>query len=116
MPEEQELTPLQQDQLDSGWHFFLAVPAVYEGLSGYVDQSRGYPTGGAKAATLNGLPPIESLPIANDGSGRVMLRLANFRVKPADLETLAPYIDQGAVGIVTKEDWLALKPEVEDEL
>jgi len=116
MPEEQELTPLQQDQLASGWHFFLAVPAVYLGLSGYIDASRGYPTGGTKAATLHGLPPVESLPVANDGSGRVMLRLANWRVKPADLATLAPYIGQGAVSVVTKAEYETLLPEVHQEV
>jgi hypothetical protein len=116
MPEEPELTPLQQDQLASGWHFFLAVPAVYLGLSGYIDASRGYPTGGTKAATLHGLPPVESLPVANDGSGRVMLRLANWRVKPADIETLAPYIEQGAVSLITKAEFEALKPVQKDEI
>ena len=115
MSEELELTPLQQDQLDTGWHYFLAVPAVYEGISGYVDQSRGYPTGGTKARTVRGLPPVENLATTNDGTGRVMLQMANWRVEAADLEVLAPHLDQGSVSIVTEDEWLALLP-VEDDV
>ncbi len=115
MSEELELTPLQQDQLDTGWHYFLAVPAVYEGLSGYVDQSRGYPTGGTKARTVRGLPLVEYLATTNDGTGRVMLQMANWRVEAADLETLAPYIEQGSVSIVTQAEYEALKPRPEDD-
>jgi len=121
MPEEEyidePLTELEQDQLDTGWYFFLATPDVYPALSGYVDESRGYPIGeGTKAATLAGLPPAEELMTTTDGSGQLMLQLATWRVTPDDLAALQPYIDQGELYIVTELEWLSLKPEVEDEL
>ena len=120
MPEEdyidQPLTELEQDQLDTGWFYFLATPDVYPALYGYVDQSRGYPIGGAKASTLHGLPPAEELLTATDGSGQLMLQLATWRVTSDDLATLEPYIEQGALSIVTELEWLSLKPETPEEL
>jgi len=120
MPEEdyidEPLTELQQDQADTGWFYFLATPEAYPALAGYVDQSRGYPIGGAKAATLHGLPPAEELLTTTDGSGQLMLRLATWRVTSDDLSALQPYIEQGALSIVTELEWLSLKPEDEDLL
>jgi len=120
MPEEdysdEPLTELEQNQLDTGWLFFLALPEAYPALSGYVDESRGYPIGGAKASTLRGLPPAEDLQVANDESGRLMLRLETWRVTSDDLAALQPYIDQGVLSIVTEQEWLALEPEDEDLL
>jgi len=115
MPEE-PLTELEQDQQDTGWFFFLALPEAYPALSGYVDESRGYPIGGAKASTLRGLPPAEDLQVANDESGRLMLRLETWRVTSDDFAALQPYIDQGALSVVTELEWLALEPEDEDLL
>ena len=118
MPEkdhiDEPLTELEQDQLDTGWFYFLATPEVYPALYGYVDTSRGYPIGGAKAATINGLPPAEDLKTANDGSGNLMLRLQTWRVSSDDLAALMPYIALGEVVIITKAEWDAIQP-VEDE-
>ncbi len=120
MPEEdhidEPLTELEQDQLDTGWFFFLATPEAYPALSGYVDESRGYPIGGAKAKTLHGLPPADELLTANDGSGQLMLQLATWSVTSDDLAALQPYIDQGVLSIVTELEWLSLKSEVTEEL
>lgn len=120
MPEEEyiedPLTELEQDQLDTGWFYFLATPEAYPALYGYVDESRNYPIGGAKAATLHGLPTAEELSTTNDGSGQLMLQLATWRVTSDDLEALAPYIDAGDVAIVTESEWLSLKPEINEEL
>jgi len=120
MPEEdyidEPLTELQQDQLDTGWFFFLATPESYPALSGYVDESRGYPIGGAKASTLRGLPPAEELLTTTDGSGQLMLQLETWRVTADDLAALQPYIDQGVLSIVTEEEWASLKPEDEELL
>ena len=109
--EDNPLTELEQDQLDTGWFFFLASPDVYPALSEYVDDSRGYPIEGEKASTLRGLPVVEELLTATDGSGRLMLQLATWRVTADDLAVLEPYIDQGDVFIVTEEEWLSVKPE-----
>lgn len=114
--EDNPLTELQQDQLDSGSFFFLASPEAYPALSGYVDDSRGYPIEGEKASTLRGLPVAEELLTATDGSGRLMLQLATWRVTSDDLAVLEPYIDQGDVFIVTEEEWASLKPEDEELL
>jgi hypothetical protein len=120
MPEEdyidEPLTELEQDQLDTGWFYFLATPEAYPALSGYVDESRGYPIEGAKTATLHGLPPAEELLTTTDGSGQLMLQLATWRVTSDDLATLEPYIEQGALSIVTELEWLSLKPETPEEL
>lgn len=120
MPEEdyieEPLTELEQDQLDTGWFYFLATPEAYPALAGYVDQSRGYPIGGAKASTLHGLPPAEDLQTTTDGSGQLMLQLATWRVNSDDLAALQPYLEQGALSIVTELEWLSLKPEDEDPL
>jgi hypothetical protein len=119
MPDEEyidePLTELQQDQADTGWFYFLATPEAYPALYGYVDQSRGYPIGGAKASTLHGLPPAAELMTTTDGS-RLMLQLATWRVTKADLDALAPFMDAGDVAIVTESEWLALKPEPTEEL
>ena len=121
MPEEEyidePLTELEQDQLDTGWFFFLAAPEIYPALSGYVDESRGYPTGaGTRAATLNGLPPIEEVMTTTDGSGQLMLQLATWRVTAEDLATIQTYIAQGFLSIVTELEWLSVKPEPTEEL
>ena len=120
MPEDEyidePLTKLEQDQLDTGWFFFLATPEVYPALSGYVDDSRGFPIVGEKASTLQGLPPVEELLTTADGSGRLMLQLATWRVTADDLAALDPYIDAADVWIVTESEWLALKPEPDEQL
>ena len=110
------LTELEQDQLDTGWYYFLATPEVYPTLSGYVDDSRGFPIVGEKASTLRGLPVAEELMTTTDGSGQLMLQLATWRVTSDDLAVLEPYIDQGDVSIVTELEWLSLKPESENEI
>ena len=120
MPEDEfidePLTELEQDQLNTGWYYFLATPEAYPALYGYVDESRGYPIGGAKAKTLHGLPPAEELLTTTDGSGQIMLQLATWRVTSDDLSALQPYIDQGDVSIVTELEWLSLKPEPTEEI
>lgn len=121
MPEDEyidePLTELEQDQLNTGWFHFLATPDVYPALSGYVAESRGYPIGeGTRAATLAGLPPADELMTTTDGSGQLMLKLATWRVSAADLEALAPYIEDDEVSIVTELEWLAIKPEPSEEL
>ena len=120
MPEEEyidePLTELEQDQLDTGWFHFLATPDVYPALSGYVDDSRGYPIIGEKASTLRGLPPVEELLTTANGSGQLMLKLATWRVTVQDLDALAPFIDAGDVAIVTESEWLAVKPQPDEQL
>jgi len=114
--EETPLTELEQDQLNTGFFFFLATPEVYPTLSGYVDNSRGFPISGEKASTLIGLPPAEELMTTTDGSGQLMLQLSHWRVTPDDLTALQPYIDQGVLSIVTELEWLSVKPEPVEEL
>ncbi len=113
---EEPLTELEQDQLATGWFYFLASPEAYPALSDYVDQSRGFPISGEKASTLRGIPPAEELMTTTDGSGQLMLRLSHWRVTPDDLTALQPYIDQGALSIVTELEWLSVKPEPIEEL
>ena len=120
MPEEdyidEPLTELEQDQQDTGWYYFIATPEIYPSLEGYVDQSRGYPIGGAKTSTLRGLPPSEDLKTTNDGSGKLMLQLETWRVSSDDLAALQPYIDQGVLSIITKAEWDELQIVEEEDL
>ena len=110
------LTELEQDQMNTGWFYFLATPEVYPALQAYVDQTRGYPNRSEKASTLIGLPPVEELMTTTDGSDQLMLQLATWRVTPADFTALQPYIDQGELSIVTELEWLSVKPEATEEL
>jgi len=96
------------------WYYFIATPDVYPSLEGYVDASRGYPIGGAKASTLRGLPPAEDLKTTNDGSGKLMLQLETWRVNSDDFTALDPHISTGGVSVITKAEWDALLP-IEDE-
>tara|TARA_B100000902_G_scaffold392983_1_gene446394 strand:+ start:1993 stop:2355 length:363 start_codon:yes stop_codon:yes gene_type:complete len=113
---ETPLTELEQDQLDSGSFFFLATPEAYPALSGYVDESRGYPIGGAKASTLRGLPPAEELMTTTDGSGQLMLQISTWKVTAEDLDALSSYIESGDVSIVTELEWLSIKPQITEEI
>ena len=114
--EETPLTELEQDQLNTGFFFFLATPEVYPTLSGYVDNSRGFPISGEKASTLIGLPPAEELMTTTDGSGQLMLQLATWRVTKTDLEALSSYIESGDVSVVTELEWLSIKPQITEEI
>lgn len=114
--EEIPLTELEQDQLNTGFFFFLANPSIYNDISAYVDQSRSLPINGEKASTLRGLPVAEELMTTNDGSGQLMLQLATWRVTADDLAALESYIEKGDLSIVTELEWLSLKPETPEEL
>tara|TARA_R110001592_G_scaffold83438_1_gene247091 strand:- start:1905 stop:2252 length:348 start_codon:yes stop_codon:yes gene_type:complete len=106
------ISELEEDQLASGWFHFVSTAEAYPQVSAYVDGSRGYPNG----LTLRGIPPGEELLVANDGSGRFMLKLATWRVRSDDIAALEEYIEAGEVSILTRAEWEMLKPEESEEL
>ena len=106
------LSELELDQLETGWFHFVCGTDAFPDVSAYVNASRGYPNG----ATVRGLPFEDDLILANDGSGRLMLKLATWRVTSDDISALQPFIDEGEVSILTGAEWEALKPEQPDEL
>ncbi len=115
MPEEitdAPLTELERDQLDSGWVHFVCTIESFPNVSDYVNNSRGYPNG----ATVRGLPLEDDLIVANDDSGRLMLKLATWRVSGEDISALQPFIDDGDVSILTSAEFAALKPEETENL
>lgn len=106
------ISELEEDQLETGWVHFVSTPEAYPDVSDYVNDSRGYPHG----LTVRGIPPGEELIVANDGSGRFMLKLATWRVRSDDIAALEEYIDAGEVSILTSAEWELLKPEESEEL
>ena len=108
MDEEQPLTELQQSRADTGFRYYVCQPDVYTGLVAAVDQSRGYPN----PNTLTGLPPVENLAEATDGSGR-LIAIDCWRFTSNDDAML-----EGSEGVqeLTQLEFLAIKSEPLKEL
>lgn len=93
--------------------YYKVAPPVYEAMRGVADNNRGLPILGNKAKTCTALPPSEEKPVANDESGMLLVNLAYNDVKPADDAVMAPYIEQGLITELTKEQYNQLKPNEE---
>lgn len=82
-------------------------PSNYNAFRVQADNSRGLPKGvGTRAATLQALPPSESLPIANDGSGKILVNLDRRWVSGR-----IPIVNNPHVAELTDTEYEALKPE-----
>lgn len=106
MDEEIPLTELEQSRADTGFRYYIVQPDVYVALSAGVDQSRGYPN----QNTLRGLPPVEQLAEATDGSG-LMIAIDCWRFNAADDQMLAGPIGDGTIEEVTEQTYLSVKPQ-----
>ncbi len=106
MDEEIPLTELEQSRADTGFRYYIVQPDVYVALSAGVDQSRGYPN----QNTLRGLPPVEQLAEATDGSG-LMIAIDCWRFNAADDQMLAGPIEDGTIEEVTEQTYLSVKPQ-----
>jgi hypothetical protein len=115
--EDTPLTPIEESRSKTGRRNYAVNPATYSVMASGVDAIRGYPHGeGTKAQTLRGLSPVDSLPVANDGSGDVLVSLETWRFVDADDQMLAPAIAAGLVTELTAEEYQALKPQPEPEI
>ena len=111
MDEEQPLTELQQSRADTGFRYYVCQPDVYTGLVAAVDQSRGYPN----PNTLTGLPPVEQLADATDGSGK-LIAIDCWRFTEADDQMLERPLDAGTIEELTLQTFLSIKPTPTTEL
>ena len=110
MDENQEpLTDIEQSRADTGFRYYVVKPdELYTGLVAAVDADRGYPN----PNTFTGLPPVESLAEATDGSGR-LIAIDCWRFTANDDAMLE---DAEGVQELTQLEFLAIKPEAEEIL
>lgn len=109
MDEEQPLTDIEQSRADTGFRYYVVQPdELYTGLVAAVDADRGYPN----PNTFTGLPPVESLAEATDGSGR-LIAIDCWRFTAND-DALLDGVD--GVQELTQLEFLAIKPEPLKEL
>ena len=111
MDEEQPLTEIEQSRADTGFRYYVCQPDVYTALAAGVDQSRGYPN--KQQTTLTGLPPVEQLADATDGSGK-LIAIDCWRFTEADDQMLEGPLANSSIIEVTKLEYSALKPDTGD--
>jgi hypothetical protein len=103
------LTDIEQSRADTGFRYYVVQPdELYTGLVAAVDADRGYPN----PNTFTGLPPVETLAEATDGSGR-LIAIDCWRFTANDDAML-----EGAEGVqeLTQLEFLSIKPQPTEEL
>ena len=103
------LTDIEQSRADTGFGYYVVKPdELYTGLVAAVDADRGYPN----PNTFTGLPPVETLAEATDGSGR-LIAIDCWRFTANDDAML-----EGAEGVqeLTQLEFLSIKPQPTEEL
>ena len=109
--EQQPLTDIEQSRADTGFRYYVVQPdELYTGLVSAVDTDRGYPN--KQGTTLTGLPPVENLSEATDGSGR-LIAIDCWRFTANDDVML-----EGTDGVqeLTQLEFLSIKPQPEELL
>ena len=104
---DQPLTEIEQSRASTGYRYYACDKTIYNQLASAVDASRGYP----KQHTKRGLPLVEELPEAIDGSGKVLIAIDCWRFNAEDDAMLEAPAAAGLVTELTKDDYIALKPE-----
>ena len=107
------LTEIEQSRAATGFRYYVVQPDVYTGLSAAVDADRGYPN--KQGTTLTGLPPVEQLADASDGSGK-LIAIDCWRFTANDDAMLEGPITDGTCTELTQLDFLALKPAADNTL
>jgi len=107
---DQPLTDIEQSRADTGFRYYVVQPDVYTGLAAAVDADRGYPN--KQGTTLTGLPPVDSLAEATDGSGRLIASDC-WRFTANDDAML-----EGTSGVqeLTQLEFLSIKPQPTEDL
>jgi len=113
MDEEQPLTEIEQSRADTGFRYYVVQQDVYTSLASAVDADRGYPN--KQRTTLTGLPPVEQLADATDGSGK-LIAIDCWRFTEADDQMLEGPLASGSVEELTYQTFLSLKPQPTEEL
>ena len=113
MDEEQPLTEIEQSRADTGFRYYVVQPDIYTALVAGVDQTRGYPN--KQGTTLTGLPPVEQLADATDGSGK-LITIDCWRFTETDDQMLEGPINAGSVEELTHQTFLSIKPQPTEEL
>ena len=109
MDEQQLLTDIEQSRADTGIRYYVVQPdELYTGLVAAVDADRGYPN----PNTFTGLPPVESLAEATDGSGR-LIAIDCWRFTANDDAMLE---DAEGVQELTQLEFLSIKPQPTEDL
>jgi hypothetical protein len=105
---DQPLTDIEQSRADTGFRYYVCDPQTYTALASAVDASRGYPW----KHTHRGLPSVDDLPDATDGSGK-LIAIDCWRFTANDDAML-----DGTAGVqeLTQLEFLALKPPPEDSM
>jgi len=110
MEDQEPLTDIEQSRADTGFRYYVVQPDVYTGLVAAVDSDRGYPN--KQGTTITGLPPVESLAEATDGSGR-LIAIDCWRFTANDDAMLE---DAEGVQELTQLEFLSIKPQPEELL
>jgi hypothetical protein len=107
---DQPLTDIEQSRADTGFRYYVVQPDVYTGLAAAVDADRGYPN--KQGTTLTGLPPVDSLAEATDGSGK-LIAIDCWRFTANDDAML-----EGTSGVqeLTQLEFLSIKPQPTEDL
>ena len=110
MEDQEPLTEIEQSRADTGFRYYVVQPDVYTGLSAAVDADRGYPN--KQGTTITGLPPVENLAEATDGSGS-LIAIDCWRFTANDDALL-----EGTEGVqeLTQLEFLSIKPQPEEIL
>ena len=111
MEDQEPLTEIEQSRADTGFRYYVVQhDDVYTGLTNAVDSDRGYPN--KQGTTLRGLPPVENLAEATDGSGR-LIAIDCWRFTANDDALL-----DGADGVqeLTQLEFLSIKPQSTEDL
>ena len=108
MDEEITLTEIEQSRADTGFRYYVCEVDAYNAVAAYVDASRGYPN--AQGTTLRGLPLVDDLPDATDGSGK-LIAVNTSRFKAEDDVMLE---DLSGVSELTQLEFLSVKPQPEE--
>ena len=114
MDEQEPLTEIEQSRATTGYRHYVVQPDVYTAMVAAVDESRGYPN----PTTLTGLPPVEQLAEATDGSGR-LIAIDCWRFNAADKAMLEGPLADGSIQELHQLDYLSIKPapvELLDEI
>jgi hypothetical protein len=109
MDEQEPLTEIEQSRATTGYRHYVVQPDVYTAMVSAVDESRGYPN----PTTLTGLPPVEQLAEAIDGSG-LMIAIDCWRFNATDDQMLEAPLADGTLEEVSEQTYLSVKPEAEE--
>jgi hypothetical protein len=111
MEDQEPLTEIEQSRATTGYRHYVVQPDVYTAMVAAVDESRGYPN----PTTLTGLPPVEQLAEATDGSGRLIC-IDCWRFTANDDAMLSGPLSDGSIQELHQLDYLSIKPPPEDYL